>query len=147
MTSVAFYHLTRTGPEAAVAPLLGRTLQAGERAVVRLRDVAGIEALSSALWASEDPVWLPHGHAGVGEADLQPIWLTAADEVPNGARYLFLLGGAEAAGLERFERVFDLFDGRDDEAVQAARVRCSAAKAAGLGLAYWQQGEQGWVKR
>ena len=61
-----------------------------------------------------------------GDADLQPIWLTdglGADEAPNGARFLFLIEGAESAALDRFERVFDLFDGNDPAAVAAARQR------------------------
>ena len=148
MTSVDFYHLTRTGPEAALPRLLGRTLDAGQRAVVLLRDPARVAAISQALWASQDPPWLPHGHAGTSDADLQPIWLTTEDEAPpNGARYLFLLDGAGSGHMGGFERVFDLFDGRDDEAVQAARQRWAAAKAAGFTLAYWQQGERGWERK
>jgi DNA polymerase-3 subunit chi len=148
MTSVDFYHLTRTGPEAALPRLLGRTLDARQRAVVLLRDPARVAEISRALWASQDPPWLPHGSKATGEADLQPIWLTTEDEVvPNAARYLFLLDGAESAHLAAFERVFDLFDGRDDAAVQAARSRWVAAKAAGFTLAYWQQRERGWERR
>ena len=148
MTSVDFYHLTRTGPEAALPRLLGRTLDAGQRAFVLLRHPARIAAISRALWASQDPPWLPHGSALTGEADLQPIWLATEDEAPpNGARYLFLLDGAESARLAEFERVFDLFEGSDDAAVQAARSRWTAAKAAGFTLAYWQQRERGWERK
>ena len=151
MTSVDFYHLTRTGPEAALPRLLGRTLAVGQRAVVLLRETARVEAISRALWASQDPPWLPHGTPAVGEADLQPIWLTTEDASelgsPNGARYLFLLDGAGSARLTLFERVFDLFDGRDEAAVQAARSRWTAAKAAGLSLSYWQQRAQGWERK
>jgi len=151
MTSVDFYHLTRTGPEAALPRLLGRTLDAGQRAVVVLRDPARIAEVSRALWASQDPPWLPHGTEATGDADLQPIWLTAEDPgesgAPNGARYLFLLDGARSARLALFERVFDLFDGRDDGAVQAARERWASAKAAGFRLAYWQQREGGWERK
>lgn len=150
-TSVDFYHLTRTGPEAALPRLLGRTLDAGQRAIVLLRDPARIAAISRALWASQDPPWLPHGHAGTGDAALQPIWLTTDDipepGAPNGARYLFLLDGAESARLGAFERVFDLFDGRADAAAQAARDRWAAAKVAGHVLGYWQQRERGWERK
>ncbi len=147
MTSVDFYHLTRTGPEAALPRLLGRTLDAGQRAVVLLRDPARVAVISRALWASQDPPWLPHGSSLTGEADLQPIWLGIEDEAPNGAHYLFLLDGAVSARLAAFERVFDLFDGRDETAVQAARSRWTAAKAAGFTLAYWQQRERGWERK
>ncbi|MEJ1976138.1 MAG: DNA polymerase III subunit chi [Acetobacteraceae bacterium] len=107
---------------------------------------ARVAALDDALWAAAEPDWLPHGSARTGEADLQPIWLTAVPEAPNGARYLFLIDSTDTdAGP--FERVFDLFDGTDEAAVQAARRRWTAAKAAGHQLTYWQQGERGWERR
>ncbi len=127
--------------------MLGRTLKAGHRAVVLLGSAARVAELDAALWACADPDWLPHGTAATGDADLQPIWLTEADEAPNGARYAFLMDGVQSDALAGFERVFDLFDGRDEAAVAAARLRWSAAKAAGHGLTYWQQGVRGWEKK
>jgi DNA polymerase-3 subunit chi len=127
--------------------LLGRTLASGERAVVLCRTEALLAALDDALWTGAQPDWLPHGTARDGDADLQPIWLTVADEAPNGARFLFLLEGAESGHLAEFARVFDLFDGNDPDAVAAARARWAAAQAAGHTLAYWQQGERGWERK
>jgi DNA polymerase-3 subunit chi len=147
MADIGFYHLTRTGADAALPPLLGRTLKAGQRAVVFCGSEARVTALDAALWASSDPDWLPHGTAATGEADLQPIWLTHTDDIPNGARYLFLTDGTNGGDLTRFDRVFDLFDGRDEAAVAAARTRYKACKAAGHTLTYWQQTPRGWEKK
>ncbi len=144
MSDLGFYHLTRTSADAALPRLLSRTLAAGQRAVVLCGSTARAAALDDALWA--DPDWLPHGSERTGDADLQPIWLATVPEAPNGARYLFLLDGVDADAAP-FERVFDLFDGTDDVAVQAARRRWVAAKAAGHQLSYWQQGERGWEKK
>ncbi len=110
---------------------------------------ARVGALDAALWASADLDWLPHGTAETGDADLQPIWLTAADEAPapNGARFLFLVDGRESGHLGVFDRVSDLFDGREEEAVLAARARWRAARAGGHDLTYWQQGDRGWEKK
>ncbi|MDR3525194.1 MAG: DNA polymerase III subunit chi [Acetobacteraceae bacterium] len=146
MSEIGFYHLTRTSADKALPQLLGRTLKAGHRAVVLCGSAERVEALDLALWLENEPDWLPHGTAAMGEADLQPIWLTALDEAPNGAKYLFLIDGANSARLEAFERVFDLFDGNDERAVQDARQRWKSAKAAGHTLAYWQQGARGWEK-
>jgi DNA polymerase-3 subunit chi len=147
VSEVGFYHLTRTGADLALPALLGRTLKAGQRAVVICGSEARVEALDASLWLCTEPDWLPHGTAAVGHADLQPIWLTHRDEAPNGARYLFLLDGADSASLDGFERVFDLFDGRDDEAVAAARERYRQRRAAGHLLTYWQQTARGWEKK
>ena len=147
MADVGFYHLTRTPLDQALARLLGRVLEAGGRAVVRLPSAERVAALDKALWACAGPDWLPHGTAADGDADLQPIWLTAEPEAPNGARYLFLAEGAEAADLAGFDRAFDLFDGQDEAAVAAARRRWQAARAAGHALSYWQQTARGWEKK
>ena len=151
MSEIGFYHLTRTTAEQALPKLLGRTLATGQRATVLCGSEALLKATSDALWASTDPDWLPHGSARTGEAELQPIWLTLVPEAPNGARYLFRLGGAGADAappdLAAWQRVFDLFDGGDADAVAAARQRWSLAKQAGHQLTYWQQGERGWQKK
>ncbi len=149
MAGIGFYHLTRGGPDAALPRLLGRTLDAGQRAVVLCAHEARVRTLDAALWASADPDWLPHGTAETGDADLQPIWLTAADEAPapNRARFLFLVDGRESGHLDAYDRVFDLFDGREEDAVRAARERWRAAKAGGHDLTYWQQGDRGWEKK
>ncbi len=147
MTDVGFYHLTRTGPDQALPQLLGRTLSAGQRAVVLCATTERVAALDAALWECTEPDWLPHGTAADGDADLQPIWLTTEDASPNGARFLFLIEGARSMRLDAFDRVFDLFDGKDEGAVVAARERWTAAKAAGHALTYWQQGARGWEKK
>jgi DNA polymerase-3 subunit chi len=116
MAAIGFYHLTRTPADAALPPLLGRTLAAGKRAVVRLGTEDHLAALDRALWLCPEPDWLPHGTT---QPALQPIWLTLQDERPNGATYLFLLDGQQTAMLEAFERVFDLFDGTDAQAAAA----------------------------
>jgi DNA polymerase-3 subunit chi len=146
MAEIGFYHLTRTALEVALPKLLGRVLETGGRAVVKAASEERVAALDTALWLCPDPDWLPHGTRATGEADLQPIWLTTDDEAPNGARFLFLVEGATSARLDAFERVFDLFDGRDEDAVAAARARWAAAKAAGHTLTYWRQTERGWEK-
>jgi len=151
MTEIGFYHLTRTGPDRALPKLLGRTLAAGERALVLCGSAERVEALDTALWLCADPIWLPHGTARAGEAELQPIWISAAlsdaAAPPNGARFLFLIDGAEVSDIARFARVFDLFDGHDPASVAAARERWAAAKAAGHALTYWQQGAAGWERK
>jgi len=147
VTEMGFYHLLRTGPDQALPALLGRTLAAGERAVVRAGSDQRVAALDETLWASANPDWLPHGSARTGHAALQPIWITVADENPNGARFLFLLDSQDCTDVAAWTRVFDLFDGTDPAAVTSARARWAAAKAVGVDPTYWQQTERGWAKQ
>jgi DNA polymerase-3 subunit chi len=145
MAEAGFYHLTRTDMAAALPALLGRTLAAGERAVVVCKDKAQLAALDVALWHAHQPDWLPHGTKDTPHPQWQPVFLTLEDENPAGAAFLFRLGGA-AAELAPYKRVFDLFDGNDEGEVAAARARWRAAKAAGHSLTYWKQGAGGWEK-
>jgi DNA polymerase III subunit chi len=146
VAEIGFYHLTRTGLPEALARLLDRTLQAGQRALVLCPDPARLKDLDAALWACAEPVWLPHGTAADGDADLQPVWLSTEPEPANGARFLFLVDGADTDRNGQFDRVFDLFDGNDADKVAAARLRWAAAKQSGHLLTYWKQGPRGWEK-
>jgi DNA polymerase-3 subunit chi len=104
-----------------------------------------MRSLDDALWLSPDADWLPHGTRDAAD---QPIFLTVRDGPPaNGAAHLFLTEGTESAHLGDFARAFDLFDGGDENAVAAARLRWKAAKEAGHSLTYWQQTAQGWEKK
>ncbi len=145
MTAIGFYHLTRETPTRALARLLARTLASGKRALVLLPDAASLSAVDDALWREDAVDFLPHG---IDHAALQPVLLAAAAEAvaapPNGADFLFLFAGAQAAHVTRYDRVFDVFDGRDADAVTAARTRWQAGRAAGHALTYWREGAKGW---
>ena len=145
MAEVGFYHLTRTGPDAALPKLLGRTLAAGERAAVMCGSDERVAALDAALWLCPDPDWLRTARARA--ATQLHKYGSTDDAAPNGARFLFLLDGAETSRTAVFARVFDLFDGRDEGAVEAARRRWTVAKQAGHALTYWQQGARGWERK
>ena len=146
MTAIGFYHLTRSGLPDALARLLDRTLKADQRALVLCPDATRLKDVDTALWACSEPVWLPHGTEADGDADLQPVWLSTKPEPVNGARFLFLVDGAETDRNAEFDRVFDLFDGNDSDKVVAARRRWTAAKQSGHELTYWKQGPRGWEK-
>ena len=147
MTDINFYHLTARPLEWALPKLLERTLAAGKRAVVMAGSEERVSALNAHLWTYEERAWLPHGAADDGHAAAQPIWLTVLPENTNNATFLFLTDGARHDMVADFERVFELFDGRDDIAVSAARDRWKIYKETGHNLSYWRQDENGrWEK-
>ncbi|MDX2288102.1 MAG: DNA polymerase III subunit chi [Hyphomicrobiaceae bacterium] len=145
---VLFYHLERQPLEQVLPLLLERTLQRGWRAVVQSGSQERLAALDLALWTYRDDSFLPHGTAADPSPHLQPVFLTAGDDTPNGAGVRFLVDGAETASFEGYERIVYLFDGRDVEAVGRARGQWKAAKAAGADCTYWQQSAEGrWEKK
>ncbi len=148
MTEVRFYHLTRATLETALPMMLEKTLERGQRAVVRAGSEERVEALTAWLWTYRDRSFLPHGSAKDGHAELQPVWLTDQDERPNGAQVLFLTDGAVSERLEDYELCAVLFDGNDAAALAAAREQWRSLKDSAHDLTYWQQDEDGrWEKK
>ena len=151
MTEIAFYHLEKSLLEGVLPKLLEKTLAAGKRALVLAGSETRVEALAGLLWTYEQGSWLAHGTAKDGTPEDQPVWLAAAaddDDNPNGAQFLFLTDGAESGRVGEFERCFELFDGRDGAALDAARARWKAYADAGHDLTYWRQtASGGWEKQ
>ncbi len=144
---VDFYHLKDSPMERALPQLLTRILKAGGRAVVMAASEDRVEALANTLWTYDPNSWLPHGTVKDGTPEQQPIWLTDKEENPNGATFLVLTDGMSSSQMGTFERCLDIFDGNHEEMTAAARVRWSAAKAAGHDMHYWQQTETGWAEK
>jgi DNA polymerase-3 subunit chi len=148
MTEIRFYHLQRKPLERALPELLEKVLERGSRAVVMAGSEERVEFLAGLLWTYEDRSFLPHGSARDGQAERQPIWLTHADENPNGADILVLTDGAGSDSVGDYSMACELFDGNEPELVAAARARWTAYKTAGHALTYWQQTERGgWEKK
>lgn len=145
MAEIRFYHLTRASLEHVLPELLEKTLERGWRAVVIAGSQERTEALTQYLWTYKQDSFLPHGNAKDGNPEMQPIWLTTEDERPNGASVLFLTDGAQSRRIGDYERVCDIFDGNDSQALAAARQRWLECKAANHTLSYWQQSDRGWV--
>jgi DNA polymerase-3 subunit chi len=143
VSEIRFYHLQRMRLEAALPKMLERCLDRGERAVVMLGSPERVEAMAAQLWTYNDRGFLPHGTAADGFASRQPIWLTAKDENPNGAKLLFLADGVESAEIASYKLCVELFDGGDEQALATARRRWAAYKAAGHTLSYFQQNDSG----
>jgi DNA polymerase-3 subunit chi len=107
------------------------------------------DALNERLWTYREDSFLPHGGPGDGDPASQPVYLTDADENPNGAALRVLLSPADAPrfATSECERVIVLFDSRDEEATAAARTAWKALRDAGVAPSYWREGDEGeWVK-
>ena len=145
MTSVSFYHLTATPLERALPKLLEKILSAGFK-VALLAEEARLEPLNQLLWSYDPDSFLPHGTLADGDAARQPVLLIHQlsdwpQENSEAKSLLFITSGAKAEGP--FERVVDMFDGRDETALDSARARWKDYKNAGHTLSYYQQTESG----
>lgn len=148
MTEVLFYHLEHQPLERVLPTLLERSLARGWRVVVEAGSEERVEALDAHLWTYAEESFLPHGSAKDGDLDRQPIALVTGSSNPNTATVRFFVDGALPDDAEGYERIVLLFDGNDENTVEAARARWKALKAAGHELTYWQQSDEGrWEKK
>lgn len=148
MAEIRFYHLERQELEQVLPVLIGKALEKGHRIFVKVGSDSAGEQLSTHLWTYKPDVFLPHGTVKDGQAERQPVWLGQGDESPNEADVLILTQGGDCPNLDKYALICDMLDGRDGEAVSAARARWTAYKEAGHEVTYWQQGPQGgWEKK
>jgi DNA polymerase-3 subunit chi len=149
MTEVFFYHLLHQPLERALPQLLEKSLERGWRVVVQAASDERVEALDAHLWTYRDDSFLPHGTARDGDAEVQPVLITAGADNANGATVRFLIDGAPLPqDAADYDRIVVLFNGEDEDEVALARTRWSEAKAQGLEVTYWQPDEQGrWIKK
>ena len=129
--------------------LLDRSLANGWRVVVRGTDPGRMDWLDQKLWLGPEDQFLPHGLSGGPHDALQPVLLTCATEAPNDPACLMAVDGAEVAPdeVQRLERVCILFDGHDDDAVQAARGQWKTLTDAGCAAQYWSEESGRWEKK
>ncbi|MEI4261968.1 DNA polymerase III subunit chi [Roseovarius sp. D0-M9] len=150
MGAAYFYHLTRAPLETTLPMLLDKARGAGWRVAVRGRDGAQMDRLDEALWAAGgDDAFLPHGRAGQPHAADQPILLTTAADMPNGATCLMTVDGADVAPdeVQSLDRVCVLFDGNDEASVAHARTQWKALTDAGCAAQYWSEESGRWEKK
>ena len=143
-----FYQLSRSAPEATLATILPRAMQAGWRVMLRGTDQAALNRLDAQLWQGPDDGFLPHGlQGGPDDAD-QPI-LLGTGGIGNAAQALVLLDQAETTPLEALalERVWVLFDGADPATLAHARGLWTRLTGAGMAAQYWSEDGGKWEKK
>jgi DNA polymerase-3 subunit chi len=141
--TIHFYHLTTTPLERALPKLLERAYQGGFKTLVVTQSEEQLQRLNDLLWSYDPGSFLPHGSTADGNIEQQPILLSTATTPVNGAGILAITHGQIPENPEQFDRILDLFDGRDAQAVEHARQRWVGYKSAGHPLTYHRQTERG----
>ena len=149
MGNAFFYHLTRHPVEVTLPLLLGKALGAGWRVAVRGTSEPRMDWLNEKLWLGPEEGFLPHGRAGGPHDADQPVLLTTARDLPNGASCVMSVDGAavDAPEVATLERVCILFDGHDAAAVENARSQWKTLTEAGCMAQYWSEETGRWEKK
>jgi len=146
MGAAYFYHLTRQPLETTLPLLLGKALGAGWRCLVLGKDSERLNALDAQLWKGKADAFLAHGLAGSPHDAAQPILLSAVQTDSNAASCIMCIDGADIAPeqVKTYERTCILFDGNDEQAVQAARMQWKTLTDAGCAAQYWSEEGGSW---
>lgn len=150
MGAAYFYHLTRAGLEETLPMLLGKSLAAGWKVMVRGPNLDQLERLDQQLWQGRAEDFLPHGLAGGPHDALQPILLLAEGAAAtNDAACLMSIEGAAVTPAEvtALQRVCILFDGNEVAAVQRAREQWKLLTSSGCSAQYWSEESGRWEKK
>ena len=148
MTEVLFYHLERRSLDDVLPNLVTRTLERGQRVLIKAESADRASAVDTLLWTFDDQSFLPHAMAGEGDAARQPVLITTEDANANSANVLFLVGGAEPPAWDgddakALTRIVLMFDGRDADSLTRARAAWKSAKDAGHDVTYWKEQPSG----
>ncbi len=133
MRRVEFHH--GIGNKLAYAcRLLRKAHRAGAQVAVT-GDLASLQALDRELWTFDDQEFLPHvlasGKPLPERLHATPIWLSPdAASAPGERSILVNVGREMPAGMDRFERLFDLVSSEPDDR-QQGRQRWKAYAAQG----------------
>ena len=168
MAEFRLYCVRRGGSSRVLRAMLEKTLERGDRAIVRLSSLRREEELDLFLWLDPTASFLPHGRIGgfrgSGEdfTAEQPILLTTAETASsevknNGASVLFHWqeGGEKKGGMDigvdgdRFGLCCFLYeDGDVDAGVVAEDLWGRLCGEGGGGeMGFWYQEGGGWRKR
>lgn len=150
---VWFYHLLNRPLESALPALVARTLANGWTAIIQATSAERLAALDDLLWTYDDQSFVAHGSAQEGDSAMQPVWLTLEADNPNAASVRFFVEGADAVATlagetaRPKERAIVMFDGRDEDALNRARMQFRQLREQGFALSYWRQNDEGrWEK-
>lgn len=141
MSRVDFYHLQKQTLEEVLPKLLLKAYETDKKIKLMVGTPERVEFINSLLWTFDDESFLPHGTKKDGFCEKQPIYISADEENPNNAEFIFLIDGAfiETEKLNNFERIFNIFDGNVEESLEFARSYWKKIKVCGADLHYWQQ--------
>lgn len=145
MTRIDFYHLQKDNTENTLPKLLEKAYALGKKILIKIGDEKRLEELNSHLWTYEEESFLPHGSQKDGNVSLQPVWLTTQDDNPNDATILFLVDNAKVDinNISSFDRVLNIFDGNNQDALAWSRQFWKEAKSKEFECYYWQRDDKG----
>ena len=145
MTRVDFYHLTKAPLEQVLPKLCEKAHSTKKKIKILLGTDERVDFINSLLWSYSDDSFLPHGSKKDGFIEKQPIFISSNAQNENNAEILILADGAQLSvnEIKNYDRVLNIFDGNDNEALDKSRQYWKEIKSLDFELHYWQQKDNG----
>ena len=144
LLQIDFYHLRNADLTTPLAMLAHKTVVSGHKLLILAQKDSHV-AISERLWSFNPDSFLAHAADDNDGYEHAQIWLTSDVAVNQiDARFLALTAGLEPPDIQKFDRVFNLFDCTSELAVSAARDSwkrwCGTAEVT---CRYFAQDDQG----
>lgn len=145
MSRVDFYHLQKQSLDQVLPKLVEKAYGLNKNIKITIGNEERVEFINSLLWTFNDEKFIPHGSKKDGFSDIQPIFLSSENDNPNNASLLFIIDDADIdiQQIDKFERIFYIFDGNSDFSLNKARILWKALKNSDNQINYWQQNSYG----
>lgn len=147
MIAIQFYHLTGSPLEVALPRLLEKAYAQGFRIHVKVADSGMMTALDKSLWTYSPLAFLPHATEADAQPARQPVLLSTSLENRNHANVLCITDDTRVEPDVSYEKIIDMFNGQDSDALACARARWKHYQNQGRELSYFQQTDSGWKKQ
>ncbi|WP_336279049.1 DNA polymerase III subunit chi [Bartonella sp. CB175] len=138
---ILFYHMMQSTLEDILPKLVERALACFGRATIQCVSKEQRDAIDVRLWIYADDAFIGHGTECDQYPDLQPVFITTTQDNPNVSKIRFLVEGAICSDINVYQRLVVIFDGRNDEQLNLARMQWKKYKMENYNLTYWQQTE------
>lgn len=143
---INFYGVRQDDIQKVVAVLLEKSYLLGKKSSLLVSSKEEADFLNSKLWSVA--MWLPHCLEGEQREEDYPIVIHINNEekvinVKNEASFLFVFESAKHYDLEKFEKIYVIFDLKNDFSVKNNRARWKELQDSGNSISFYKQNEKG----
>ena len=142
---VDFYQLGEAQPDGVIASIAGKLIDEQQRLLIVAADENYLARLDRQLWDQGPASFLPHGLAGGGDDQSQPILLSTGTDAPNLARNILIADGEWRDTALGYDRAFHLFDAVTLDGARLAWKLLAGRE--GVVRNYWALDDGRWAKK
>tara|TARA_Y100000589_G_C27191815_1_gene645119 strand:- start:4215 stop:4673 length:459 start_codon:yes stop_codon:yes gene_type:complete len=146
VTEINFYKITRSSVEKLLPRLLEKIIQEGSMVNFLFKNQNRLEYIDDFLWTYSNESFIPHYVDDSNYINVHPILLSLSENINNNADVFVTIEGYLPENIEKYKKIIDIFDGKDDQIIKDALVRVEHIKNKGYKVDCWRQEISGWEK-